>query len=44
MSCYDINALNCGIYFLQIRNETIELLEMGLIKLCREGSVKLGLY
>ncbi|XP_020640621.3 protein CMSS1 [Pogona vitticeps] len=28
----------------EIRNETIELLEIGLIKLCREGSVKLGLF
>ncbi|XP_061484218.1 protein CMSS1 isoform X2 [Rhineura floridana] len=28
----------------EIRKETIELLEMGLIKLCREGSVKLGLF
>ncbi|XP_053164822.1 protein CMSS1 isoform X3 [Hemicordylus capensis] len=28
----------------EIRKETIELLEMELIKLCREGSVKLGLF
>ncbi|KAF7250829.1 Protein CMSS1 [Varanus komodoensis] len=28
----------------EIRKETIELLELGLIKLCREGSVKLGLF
>nr|XP_020640623.1 protein CMSS1 isoform X4 [Pogona vitticeps] len=28
----------------EIRNETIELLEIGLIELCREGSVKLGLF
>ncbi|XP_054829276.1 protein CMSS1 isoform X2 [Eublepharis macularius] len=28
----------------EIRKESIDLLEMGLIKLCREGSVKLGLF
>ncbi|XP_062982965.1 protein CMSS1 isoform X2 [Elgaria multicarinata webbii] len=28
----------------EIRKETIELLELGLIRLCRESSVKLGLF
>uniref|UniRef100_A0A8C8RCV3 Cms1 ribosomal small subunit homolog n=1 Tax=Pelusios castaneus TaxID=367368 RepID=A0A8C8RCV3_9SAUR len=28
----------------EIRKETIDLLEMGIIKLCREDSVKLGLF
>ncbi|XP_065598122.1 protein CMSS1 isoform X1 [Cyrtonyx montezumae] len=28
----------------EIKKETIDLLEMRIIKLCREGSVKLGLY
>ncbi|XP_048350425.1 protein CMSS1 isoform X2 [Sphaerodactylus townsendi] len=28
----------------EIRKESIDLLEIGLIKLCREGSVKLGLF
>ncbi|XP_033002503.1 protein CMSS1 isoform X1 [Lacerta agilis] len=28
----------------ETRKETIELLEMGLIKLCREGTVKVGLF
>lgn len=31
-------------YFLQIKKETIDLLETSIIKLCREGSVKLGLF
>ncbi|XP_025069622.1 protein CMSS1 [Alligator sinensis] len=28
----------------EIKKETIDLLEMGIIKLCQEGSVKLGLF